>query len=269
MYDIDCSFFENDSLEDDSLSLMTTTKEPESSKSSSPNSLTWDEHVDLTDWLAGFQERVPQNSSSAILSDKKPRRIRNRLRAHPFPRVLKVDIRRKYPMMLVNVVNSFDPEFMSRFFSQFCVPSCQLSDAVLHPLTREKTQLCVRSGLPEICKFAYDQVAAAAPDMIMQLRSACIKQSNMYAGSKLALELEVKAHALSLLDFVEIACCAPDKISIAQGVMDALGKKYKTECLQAFHEVGFVGNLTISLDAQHRFEKLEMEADFFILNTTV
>eukprot|EP01031_Cornospumella_fuschlensis_P036858 gene36858-44712_t len=269
MYDIDGCFFDNYVLEDDSLSLMTTTKAPESSKSSSPSSLTWDEHVDLTDWLAGFQERVPEHSSSAILSDKKPRRIRNRLRAHPFPRVLKVDIRRKYPMMLVNVVNSSDPELMCRFFSQFCVPSCQLCDSVLHPLTREKKQVFVRSGLPEIHQFAYEKASTAAPDFIMQLRSACVKQSNVYAGSKLALQVEVRAHAASFCNFFEIACNTPENLSIVTGVMDALAKKYKTKCVQAFNDVGFVGNLTITLDVEHRFEKLEMEADFFLANSTV
>lgn len=94
------------------------------------------------------------STSSDIVVHKKPKRIRNRRPGVViFPRVVKIDIRRKYPLMFINMANSLDPKLTARFFTQFCLPNCQLIDTTLTPVTLEAAVVKVHNGLPEILQF--------------------------------------------------------------------------------------------------------------------
>lgn len=48
-------------------------------------------------------------------------------RAHPFPRILKRDIRRNYPFQLLNAINSGDESLYLNYFTKYCLPDCILS----------------------------------------------------------------------------------------------------------------------------------------------
>ncbi|RYG93404.1 hypothetical protein EON65_58970 [archaeon] len=116
--------------------------------------------------------------------------------------------------------------------------------------------------MPEILQFAQEKMCDA-PDFIVQLQHACIKQSNMYAGSKVVLQINAKA--TSLLHFFDCVVIKPENKKAVQGVLEALQEKFHTKD-QPIGEAGFFGSMTMSLDREHRFQKLEMEADFFLSN---
>eukprot|EP01031_Cornospumella_fuschlensis_P030643 gene30643-37025_t len=254
MFELGSNVFADEIFGSDGFSVVATSKE---SNSSSPLSLPetcidFDEAM-LNDMFACLQEPT----SVSVLRPMK--RVRMRRRAHPFLRVIKADIRRKYPMMFINVVNSCDPDLMCRFFTQFCVPHCQLSDSVLHPHTREKTELFVRSGLPEIQQFA--TVCATAPDFILQLQNACIKQSKQYTGSKVVLQVQAKVS--SLQHFLEKSAATPEKLDAIQAIVECVLPKRQVSDISS-GDAGFRGSVTFVLDEEHRLEHVDMEVEYFL-----
>eukprot|EP01039_Chlorochromonas_danica_P001459 gene1459-1587_t len=62
--------------------------------------------------------------------DPPPKKRVRRVNRSPFPRIVKADIRRKYPTMFVNVLNMVDADASRKFFETYCVGSCQLIDTV-------------------------------------------------------------------------------------------------------------------------------------------
>eukprot|EP01033_Poteriospumella_lacustris_P020193 gene20193-14754_t len=85
-----------------------------------------------------------EGDAGTLKAVKQPRRNKKRYRANFFPRIIKRDLRRLYPKMLSNAINSSDPQLLSAFFSTFARPDClftpcdsQKAAAVINP-TRAK-----------------------------------------------------------------------------------------------------------------------------------
>lgn len=86
----------------------------------------FDDELDLGDLLvASFVEPMPiiDDESSLVPDDlRTPLRTRN----GKIPRLLKHDIRRLYPAMFINMLNSHDHDFTSKYFQKFFPPTAKL-----------------------------------------------------------------------------------------------------------------------------------------------
>eukprot|EP01031_Cornospumella_fuschlensis_P004838 gene4838-6053_t len=204
------------------------------------------------------QTGIPE--SSAIVTRARPKRVRIRKWYPRLPRVLKIDIRRKYPTMVMNVLNACEPNLLCRFLSQFCLPDCQIEDSIVHPITGAKTVVFTHTGLEQILAVA--QTSPSASDTIFQLHSACIQQSNMYSGSKLLLKVSVRTSFLAKF-FEPAAQHHQSRLLMLEEVMALLERKFQAKD-RPMGSAGLLGDLTVSLDEAHRFRKLEMVADFFL-----
>eukprot|EP00981_Chlorochromonas_danica_P012458 scaffold4964_cov248-Ochromonas_danica.AAC.4 len=71
-----------------------------------------------------FDNPIMDDDVDLVLKPKSRRAWR---RAHPIPRILKRDVRRDFPMMITNVLNSGDNQILGRFFTSHCAHSCDMS----------------------------------------------------------------------------------------------------------------------------------------------
>eukprot|EP01031_Cornospumella_fuschlensis_P030641 gene30641-37023_t len=214
-----------------------------------------------------------RNSSSEIIP-KKPKRIRNR---HPgvviFPRIVKMDVRRKYPLMFVNVANSMDGDLAVRYFTQFCTQSCQWVDTTLHPITREAAHVKVFSGLGEIVGYCRNGPTPPV-DFTLHLQDACIKQSTQYSGSKIVMKLIARCSSLSLSLQSGQSCVDASDSDSSLTTAEAEDQPVKKPATDALSMVSYSGesvdigflSVTLKLDTQHRFQHVDMESDFFLGN---
>eukprot|EP01033_Poteriospumella_lacustris_P010117 gene10117-7213_t len=100
-----------------------------SSHSSSGQSISdeeFDDELDIGDFLmASFVKPMPiiDDESSLVPDDL---RTPLRTRTGKIPRLLKHDIRRLYPTMFINMLNSHDHDFTSKYFQKFFPPTAKL-----------------------------------------------------------------------------------------------------------------------------------------------
>jgi hypothetical protein len=57
---------------------------------------------------------------------KKYTRVKRRRRSRPFPPLVKLDLRRIYPIMFANILNSCDVNLIRRFFHRYGVQNVEL-----------------------------------------------------------------------------------------------------------------------------------------------
>lgn len=72
--------------------------------------------------------RVSKNEKKKRIRTKPSRKPSFRPNFTPALRVLKRDIRRKYPEMFMNVINSHDINLFRQILNTFCLPSCETFD---------------------------------------------------------------------------------------------------------------------------------------------
>lgn len=124
--------------------------------------------------------------AGALKAVKQPRRNKKRYRANFFPRIIKRDLRRLYPKMLSNAINSSDPQLLSAFFATFARPDCLFTPcdsyptaAVVNPIRGK-----VPSSEPNSPTFAdlrtflltFAVQCDLMPDITFDIRSARIHQ---------------------------------------------------------------------------------------------
>eukprot|EP00981_Chlorochromonas_danica_P009623 scaffold2785_cov165-Ochromonas_danica.AAC.16 len=131
---------------------------------------------------------------------------RRRRRAHPLPAILKRDIRRIYPTMLANTINSLDSDIISKFFIQFGTRSCSFWD-----LTED---LGIQLALPRLTSKGIDNVigklveeVVSSADLVFQVNRAEIRRELYQSGSKLVLESDIRATKLNDFGGIRIVPC--------------------------------------------------------------
>eukprot|EP00981_Chlorochromonas_danica_P003745 scaffold688_cov149-Ochromonas_danica.AAC.3 len=120
-----------------------------------------------------LMKRPPSSLSVPGASVKRMRHRKPRQRVSPFPRILKRDIRRDYPAMYANVLNTAERSCIEAFLRTFCVPSCAMEDFYLH---QTSTSL---ERIPVVKLFSVDRIVnrlsteiEGAPDFAMRLLKA-------------------------------------------------------------------------------------------------
>lgn len=110
----------------------------------------------------------------------KKKRIRTNRRLYPFPRIVKRDIRRMYPSMLANVMNSGDLSFLSSFLEEFASKRCQFIDYFPGSsdinLSWNRTFVGMPAVMQYFSSFWNSTSQAFIPDFHIKVRWAAIKQ---------------------------------------------------------------------------------------------
>eukprot|EP00981_Chlorochromonas_danica_P001741 scaffold376_cov164-Ochromonas_danica.AAC.3 len=147
----------------------------------------------------------------------RPKSRRAWRRVNPLPRILKRDIRRDFPTMIVNVFNSCDAQMACTFFMNFSVGSCHMNSY----LKEEGSRFCklpIRrlDGLDQIMS-AMSGCMVSCPDFVVRLKDAKIKQHLNREGSQLILTCHaqgtrVEDYMVELLDENQILRKIPARL---------------------------------------------------------
>lgn len=96
---------------------------------------------------------------------------RRKIRLNILPRILKKDIRRDYPLMYINAMNSGDGSLIAKFFLTYGVGDCQAVDYV--PVKLGGSVARRNIGLQEVCR-AFQFVVEEMPDIVGRLMESRI-----------------------------------------------------------------------------------------------
>lgn len=165
-----------------------------SRRSGQVSRLSWSDHFTRRDLMQ-------KGSNEVDLQLPRKRQKVHRL-VSPFPRILKRDLRRLLPVMLVNVVNSNDLSLFQRLLSDLCVTRCRCVD--------NAEELFFSAGIQHLRPFVIDGLANIAealglkivniPDLIVRLEDSFIQHRLNTAGSKVFMQLSfsgtIGSHAL-------------------------------------------------------------------------
>lgn len=113
--------------------------------------------------------------TTAVIKKKRFRPNKKRYRVSMFPRVFKRDLRRLYPRMLANILNSDDSSLLRSFFATFSVPFCNVSGETA---TMVKDQPLLKPPTSDVddlvLNFSIEQ--ELMPDLAVTMKGASIKQ---------------------------------------------------------------------------------------------
>eukprot|EP00981_Chlorochromonas_danica_P000832 scaffold198_cov169-Ochromonas_danica.AAC.3 len=150
--------------------------------------------VHLLSWSDHFTRRdlVRKGSDDVNLQLPRKRQKVHRL-VSPFPRILKRDMRRLLPLMLVNVVNSNDISLFHRLLSDLCVSRCRCVDnveEVFFGAAIQHLRPFVIDGLANIVE-AFGLKIVSIPDLIVRLVDSFTQHRLNTAGSKVFMQLSL------------------------------------------------------------------------------
>lgn len=192
--------------------------------------------------------------SDVNLQPIKKRRKRNRPTAHPFPRILKSDVRRKLPLMYINAVNSGDIGLIESFFRAFCVGSCSLvdnlDDTSICEALRTVKPLTVR-GLNKVADVLTKRIASI-PDIAVRIEHSWIQHRLNAPGSVVISKVLIKG---TLLDnhMVEIPVKGFPSYRLPFFVVESLKAAGQLEALTHGAMVLSPGSVGVSVRC-HRLE---------------
>jgi hypothetical protein len=151
----------------------------------------------------------PPSSLSEVVTTKRKRKSYY-IRKFPIPKILKRDIRRDIPRMIMNVLNSHDSNTIAAFFHHVCVPSCFYSDftrpsnktELISDTNSTASESSNDSDMPVNSETVNDLIdvlvvdMSVFPDLTVRLLKAGIVQSKDFKGSKVVLHCEMKGTKL-------------------------------------------------------------------------
>jgi len=151
-----------------------------------------------------FQNKRSRKKEESIVDidemDRKKPKKQYYIRANPFPRILKRDIRRDYGRMFANVMNSTDVGFVQAFFCQIAYPDCgwfQYEVPELEYVTKPYSATIKYERTLEVAEkldyfIQHTQLFTTVyPDFIVKLNEAQIVQKEGVTGSKVVLNTQM------------------------------------------------------------------------------
>lgn len=207
----------------------------------------------------------------------RPKPLRPWRRVHLIPRILKRDIRRDFPTMIINVYNSNDTELVRKFFRTYSVGSCHMNS---YAETEEVTSEFIRrlDGLEKILGVLFVSMLSC-PDSIVRLLDARIKQHLDREGSQLIMTGRVQGTRIK--EFVVETLDEDQKVNhVPLRVWDHLlttGEKLNTLMKKAGfssdlsglndiitpYKIDFILDITYWLDNDHRIYRMDMKGVAF------
>jgi len=118
---------------------------------------------------------------------EKKRKKSTYIRKNPLPRILKRDLRRDFGMMFINISNGCDCSVLSKFLSEFCLPTIRYYEynagAAIH---WNKPPIRAANHLNSVFEIL-SHYAVNIPDYCLQMEKCTIVQREGWKGSKLVL----------------------------------------------------------------------------------
>eukprot|EP01032_Pedospumella_encystans_P021593 gene21593-24488_t len=158
----------------------------------------------LDNFYAFFSsESIPAVSIAAVpLAKYKEIAVRRRT-LQTLPKVMKNDIRRYYPQMFMNTVNSGDFDQLQSFFSTFMMRHAKFT--VHHDNfnpTYHIPPIFAAEG-PALMSHFHLGMYVMCPDMIMRVRSTRIVTSNTWTGTRIEMSVDISCNKVSDLSAEE------------------------------------------------------------------
>eukprot|EP01039_Chlorochromonas_danica_P002039 gene2039-2222_t len=197
--------------------------------------------------------------------DPPPKKRVRRVNNSPFPRIVKADIRRKYPTMFVNMINMVDADASRKFFETYCVGSCQLIDT-LDGESGYATSLglkpVIKTGIDGILCFV--EIFTSVSNAIVTRGRAVIEQELRVPGCKVRIANIWKATLPPSCD-VEFIDIEGNRQVIPEYCIDTLrlnGRIHPQSTITPVTNVSFAcveisGEIILHLDSDHRIYKIE------------
>jgi len=138
-----------------------------------------------------WHEDKKDSISQGIKKPKKKRKKPYYIPVNKLPRILKRDIRRDYPNMYVNVLNSQDPELMNSFFEQFAIPTLSFSRYLPHAHRHNVPVSRSMNGIQTIAEGIHEEIKDF-PDFVLQIQSVKIYQKEHMSGCKIIIQSLMK-----------------------------------------------------------------------------
>lgn len=115
-----------------------------------------------------------------ISEEARLRRNARRRQSVCIVRLPKRDFRRQFPLMMLNTINSHDPQFVESFIFSFCRPDCRMIDFSRQLLsdTCNISMLNVCDGVNAIAKYT-TSFDSCSPDSVMTLLHTEIRMSEL------------------------------------------------------------------------------------------
>lgn len=107
------------------------------------------------------------------------------------PKILKTDIRRLLPNMIINTFNSCDTTLIRKFSYDFFTPNIRLIEYFFDCKEFNFSPINIIDGVELICKL-FDNDFIVFPDMIFKMKNAKIIQDPNSIGSKILIQGEYK-----------------------------------------------------------------------------
>eukprot|EP00981_Chlorochromonas_danica_P011677 scaffold4209_cov160-Ochromonas_danica.AAC.4 len=207
----------------------------------------------------------------------RPKSRRAWRRVNPLPRILKRDIRRDFPTMMMNVFNSCDAQTVCTFFMNFSVGSCHMNSYLKEDgPSFGKIPIRRLDGLNQILS-AMSRCMGACPDFVMHLKDARIKQHLNREGSQLVLTCRtqgtrVEDYMVELLDENQILRKIPvrlwDNLLMSGEKLETVlaaggGLSFDALCSDTAStnsfEVDIISEITYWLDNDNRIYRMDVE----------
>lgn len=211
------------------------------------------------------RQKCKRNTGEQCESDEKVMK-KQYYQKVPFQRILKRDIRRTYPQMYLNVINSGDIELALAYFQRFYDQNCQMLRLVQ---ANDQGSLTVSdvtqiTGLYMIF-LHFASLMESIPDLICQWKDAYIRQHANSQCSEVVLELTWKGTKFFQLDINEMKAAVEEfqqrtgsafpKQQLAMQILQNSAMYMKTMDPTRFTSVG---RITLFLDERNCIQNMEI-----------
>ncbi len=187
----------------------------------------------------------------------------------PEIRIFRRDIRRRYVEMFNNVLNSYDLELHRRFLKEFGNPNLtQVLKSFPVDLIKKLNREPRVEGIDSLVE-AFGKEYLAVPDIVFQLSNVKVCQSLNTSGSKIVATLIVRGTMLYSIAPTETQIqdkdqhLSTEKVD-ANNILAVSSRSHDHVVLKPLDEqIDYLieGTATLSLDDQHRFISIYIEAE--------
>eukprot|EP01039_Chlorochromonas_danica_P000628 gene628-683_t len=146
---------------------------------------------------SGDYDGLPLPCKDADLTLPPKRRVR-RLDKFPLPKILKSDVRHKFSLMLANVMNSLDLNFIKGFYEEFYVRSCQYFDSMKVEVNDDSPSRILQTYKPAVWICGLDDMikrlsflCSYVPDYSLQLLHSYINRRVDQPGSRIIMQVAI------------------------------------------------------------------------------
>lgn len=209
------------------------------------------EHVDISN----IHQRNKTEKSLLVGKWKSTRQSKNKIKVLKLVRPLKLDIRKQYCIMFLNILNSFDLLLLDEFVQQFSTKDCSfnhIASGILIPFPPEFHLIGTKPMLDY-----WKGIFISTPDACLKLKKIKIKERSDTKGFQLTCKFTLEGTTLfdiELYDWLpslkeQVAVQAVTQLSDAQDSTTLIGKE-KLNAMKISKNVGSRINVLKDVDKE-------------------